>query len=173
MNAITSLDVSVEGTTWEQAIRSVNAWRGNALQCFAQSEATVSETLLALAAVPGRGDKVRLRRLVGQRFEDLCCAIGDAGPFAEEGEKAASALESFRQHEGLRPLLCHGIAKVTLDRQGHWLVVFKLLTFRGREPERSSMAIEQHDAAALLADLRGRSRKLGSALGSLRVVLKL
>ncbi len=168
MNAVTPIITPAADPRWEEAVQWVNAWRGRCVQCFAKAEGAVSETLLALAAVPGRGDAVRLRRLVGQRFEDLSSAIGGAGPFATEGGAAALALEAFRQHEPLRPVLCHGIGKVALDRQGQWLLLLKLVCFRGREPERTSMAIEQQEAAELLADLEARGRKLSSALGAMR-----
>ena len=85
MNAISSIDLPIEDLAWERAIAAVNAWRGNALQYFAQAEAAVSETLLAMAAVPEKGSAVRLRRLVGHRFEDLRAAVAGDGPFAAVG----------------------------------------------------------------------------------------
>lgn len=124
----------------------------------------MSEALLTLAAVEIRGSKVRLRRLVGQRFQDLHDALAPGGPFAAEGAAAASAPAGFRHHEPVRAVLCHGTAKISLDRQG----LLKLLAFKGRQAERSSLALEQHEAAALLKDLKSKGQKLGAALGSLR-----
>lgn len=109
------------GAAWDEAISSVNAWRGQAIQCFAQAEVAVSETLLALARHEGPGALVRLRRLVGQRFQDLHDTLAPEGPFSAEGTAASAALAAFRAHEDLRPALCHGVAKVALDRQGRWL----------------------------------------------------
>src|SRR5690606_36645858 len=113
---------------WEAAVGEVNSWRGQALQHFAVAETAASETLLLMASLPG-GANVRLRRLVGQRFEDLRLAIGSDGPFARQGVKAAEALEAFSRHETLRAYLCHGMAKVALDRHGHWIVILKVLAF--------------------------------------------
>lgn len=157
---------------WDRAIASVNAWRGHAIQCFAQTEAAVSETLLTLANIEGRGGSVRLRRLVGQRFQDLQDALTLEGPFAAEGAAAGAALAAFREHEAVRAALCHGIAKIALDRHGRWLVVFRTLAFRGRDEERSGVTYEQPEADAFLADLKARGQKLGSALGALRAALR-
>lgn len=168
MNAITPIDAAGAEAGWDKAIRSVNEWRGRSLHCFAQAEAAVSETLLALASAPDRGTRVKLRPLVGQRFEDLASAIGANGPFAAEGGKAALSLLAFRAHEALRPVLCHGTAKIALDRNGRWLILMKVLSFRGRKAERSSLALDQRDAAAKLAELDARTRHLVSALRSLR-----
>lgn len=135
---------------------------------FAQAEAAVSETLLLLAGIPAGGARVQLRRLVGQRFEDLRMAVSAEGPFGKQGPRAAAALAAFLQHESLRPILCHGTARVTVDRQGEWVAIFKLLAFRGREAERMSVVLEQREAEALLAALKLHTQKLASALQSLR-----
>lgn len=151
---------------WEAPTCAANAWRGQAIQIFAQAELAVSDTLEALAAVPVRGADVRLRRLVGQRFEDLGSAL--SGAFAAEGVKAAAALAQFRSHEELRPFLCHGVAKLALDRNGRWLIVLKLVAFQARGTQRTSRTVEQQDAEQLLAGLREDGRRLASALQSLR-----
>lgn len=156
---------------WEDAAFAANAWRGKAIQLFAQAELAVSEALELLAAFPGRGEKVRMRRLVGQRFEDLAGALAD--PFNEEGTRAAEALERFRQHEELRPLLCHGVAKLALDRNGRWLIVLKLVAFRGRATQHVSRTIEEQDADQLLTRIRDDCRRLTSALQSLRSRVRL
>jgi hypothetical protein len=171
MNALTSIRQSQSVEPWDRAVTAVNAWRGQAIHCFAQAEAEVSETLLALACGPGGGSKVRLRRLVGQRLEDLSCAVAPEGPFGEQGRKVAATLAAFREHESLRTFLCHGPAKITVDRQGQWVVILKVLAFRSRKAERSSMTLEERDAEALLADLRTASRHLTSALQSLRAAM--
>ena len=168
MNAITPVDLPHGDAAWERATEAVNAWRGGALHCLAQAELAVSETLLAMSAVPEKGSAVRLRRLVGQRFEDLRSAIASDGPFASEGVKAVAALTGFEKHQDLRPMLCHGLAKVALDRKGHWVVIFKVLVLGGREPERAAMALEQRDAEIRLEDLRRDSQRLASLLQSLR-----
>lgn len=168
MNAITPIETAIGDDAWEEAIRSVNEWRGHSLHCFAQAEAAVSETLLAMATVADRGAHVKLRRLIGQRFEDLSAAIGIDGPFVAEGNKAALALARFREHEALRPMLCHATIKVALDRYAQWVILMKVLSFRGRNANRGSLALDQREAADRLAELRARSQQLVSALQSLR-----
>jgi hypothetical protein len=124
---------------WEDAALAANAWRGHAIQIFARAEQAVSGAFEALASVPDRGASIRRRRLVGQRFEDLASAL--AGPFASEGAKAAAALLRFRGHESLRPFLCHGVAKLALDRNGRWLIVLRLIDFAcGRAIARSEQS---------------------------------
>jgi hypothetical protein len=168
MNAITPFDAAANEAAWEEATQSVNAWRGLCLQCFAQAETAVSETLLAMADLPDRGAGVKLRRLIGQRFEDLNSAIAAEGPFAAEGGKAVHVLAAIREHEALRPMICHGTAKVALDRHGQWIVLIRLLSFRGRRADRSSLALDQKEATNILAELKDRTRQLGSALQSVR-----
>jgi hypothetical protein len=168
MNAITPIETAIEGAAWDEAIRSVNEWRGQCLNCFAQAETAVSETLLAMAAVPDRGAGIRLRRLSGQRFEDLDSAIVAGGAFGVEGSKAAQALAAFREHEAFRPILCHGTAKIALDRHGQWLILLKVLSFRGRKAERTSLPLDQGEAKITLAGLKARTKQLQQALQSLR-----
>lgn len=151
---------------WESAARAANAWRGEAIQIFAQAELCVSETLEALAAVPERGNQVKLRRLVGQRFGDLTEAL--TATFAAEGAKAAAALEEFRRHEELRPYLSHGAGRLALERSGRWIVVLKVTVFRSGGTERGSRVIEQGEAERILGELRADCRALQAALQSLR-----
>jgi hypothetical protein len=168
MNALSPVQKSFDAAAFDLATNEVNAWRGQMIQCFSHAEAAVSETLLALASHPIGGVKVRLRRLVGQRFSDLADAIEANGPFAKQGTKAAAALAVFRHHEVLRTVLCHGMAKVALDRNGQWLVVLKVLAFRGRQPERNSVAYDKREAECVLAEIKAAGRDLSAALQSLR-----
>lgn len=166
MTVQTQIRACDDNRLWDDATFAANAWRGHAIQIFAQAEIAVTEALETLAAVPERGASVRLRRLVGQRFQDLEDAL--AGPFAGDAGKAADALGTFRQHEELRPLLCHGAAKLALDRQGKWLIILRLVAFRGRDAGRVSRALEQHEAEELLTKIRQDCHRLTSALQSLR-----
>jgi hypothetical protein len=168
MNAILPSDAAGSDRGWEDACRSVNAWRGRGLHCFAQAESAVSETLLVLAADAERGKKVKLRGLIGQRFEDLAAAVGANGPFGAEGSSTARALSAFREHEALRPFLGHGLVKIALDRHNQWVILIKLLSFRGGKAIRSSLALDQREGAALLTELKARTEALASALHSLR-----
>ena len=171
MNAITAIQPSEESVAWSRALRSANAWRGEAVQCFAQTEAAVSETLLALASFKERGAGVRLRHLVGQKFQDLHDALAVGGPFAAEGTHVLSPLAEFRKHEALRPALCHGVCHVSLDRSGCWVILFKLLIFKGHGFDRPTLAFDQRDAEALLVDLQACGQKLATRLNNLRAQL--
>ncbi|MBP2513846.1 hypothetical protein [Sphingomonas sp. PvP018] len=157
---------------WKAAIAAVNAWRGLALQSFASAEQSVSETLLLLSDLPERGTRIALRHLVGQRFQDLEDALSTGGPFGDEGAVALAAVTAFRRHEHLRTVLAHGVAKIALDRQGRWVVVMRVLTFRGRQAERAVRVFEQIEAEALCEEIRLTAQRLCSTLSNLRSVLR-
>ena len=140
------------------------------MQCFAKAEAAATETLLVLHRVEARGNEVRLRHLVGQRLSDLAAAIGPNGPFGADGETAYRALEEFRQHEGLRTLLGHGVAKVTLERSGKWIAIMRHLSIRASAEGRDIGVFEQSEADAVLSVLRKRSNKVCSTLGSIQTL---
>lgn len=157
---------------WKAAIASVNAWRGLVLQAFANAEQAVSETLLTLSSLPERGGRVALRHLVGQRFHDLADVLKDGGAFAVEGATATGAMTAFLEHEHLRTVFAHGVAKISLDRQGRWVVVIRVLTFRARQAERTVRVFEQIEAEALCNDVRLASQRLCSTLTNLRTALQ-
>ncbi|QNP45632.1 hypothetical protein H9L14_14070 [Sphingomonas sediminicola] len=161
MTAHTPIVVSGEPDVWHDTARDVNAWRGEAIQLFARAELSVSETLQMLRA----GGEGRLRRLVGQRFDDLAAALEKLG---KKGAKASNALARFRELEELRPFLCHGVAKTAIDRSGHWIAVLKLVDLRGGVADVLTRVIEERDAETLIQDLGQRTRELTSALQSVR-----
>jgi hypothetical protein len=153
---------------WEDAIAQANCWRGDCLQSFAQSEMAVTETLLVLNAVEERGNSVKLPHLIGQRFEALKLATGPDGAFANEGAKAHEAISAFLVREQLRAFLCHGIAKVVLERSGSWIAIFNLTTLRNQKCDRTQLVVTQVDANRMLQDIKQSGAKLGTALGNLR-----
>ena len=97
MNALSPFPaLKSDGPDWDAICQEVNAWRGACMHHFSVVEEAVTKTLLALSEAEGASSKVRLRHLIGQRFEDLELAIGPDGPFAEIGKTAARALAQFR-----------------------------------------------------------------------------
>lgn len=155
-------------TPWAVAANEINAWRGSCLQCFAQVEAAVTETLLCLSADTERGSAIRLRHLVGQKLDDLAVAIGAEGPFGVVGKAASVALAEFRVHEELRVHLGHDVAKVAIERSGKWLVVLRHLSIRARQSQRSTLVLEESDAMQVQAELKRKAQKLCAVLGNLR-----
>jgi hypothetical protein len=150
-------------------LAEVNAWRGACMHHFSQVEMAVTETLLALSAARPNDDRVKLRHLVGQRLEDLTVATAPDGPFGEVGKQLQDELLHFRrEHEAFRILLCHGVAKVAVDRQGSWLVVWRTLSFRGRQSDRTTTVMEKDQALAISDALKRDGTKLSSLLGQLR-----
>lgn len=165
------MQVAVPSTSelpWAQVTSEVNAWRGACLQCFARAEAAVTEALLFLRGAGQRGGAVQLRHLTGQRLEDIGLAIGPGGPFETEGSAAYEALTKFRTYEVLRAHLAHDVARIALERNGSWVVVFRHLSIRGRTAHRSTIALEQAEAGETLADLKRKTQQLDTALTNLR-----
>ncbi len=163
--------IADDAATWRAALNAVNAWRGKAVHCFASAEAAVSEALIGLSQVPERGAAVCLRLLIGQRFDDLAAAIGPQGPFAGEGGPAVAPLAAFRRHDNTRAAICHGVARVSLDRQGRWVIVMKLIALRTGSAERTSLALDQKDAEHLLSEVEADGQRLRMALVNLRARL--
>jgi hypothetical protein len=165
--ATPAIPVVPEEARWAAAAQSVNAWRGQLVQAFASTEAAVSEALLGLSSVPGRGDHVRLRHLIGPRFQDLADALDASGPFSAEGAVAASCLAAFRVYEPLRTVLGHGVFRIAIDRRDRWVVIAKVVTFRTKGAERTLQVFEQDDAERMAAEVRSLGQKVSSSLGNL------
>lgn len=153
---------------WSRVAAEVNGWRGACMQAFAQAEAAVTETLLFLSEAPGRGTDVRLRHLVGQRLDDLSRALGPDGGFSTEGATALEALTEFRLYEAFRVHLAHDVARIALERNGNWIVVFRHLSIIGRAAKRRTTAFEQEDALRTLDLLKRATQRLEATLGNLR-----
>jgi hypothetical protein len=157
------------GANWDAIFDEVNAWRGSCLHHFSAAEMAVTETLLALSKTAAEPEIVRLRPLLGQRFEDLAMAIRAGGPRDKIGQSARDELANYRdQQEAFRNLLCHGRLKVMVDRNNHWTLVIQTLAIRSRQPERSVTVITQKDASDRISDLKRDSQRLASTLGQLR-----
>jgi hypothetical protein len=177
MRLLVNMQVAVSNSSdelpWSRVAVEVNAWRGACIQSFAQAEAAVTEALLFLSGVSQRGKTVQLRHLIGQRLDDLAQAVGPGGGFAEEGGIAHDALTAFRIHEGLRAHLAHDVARIAVERNGTWVVVFRHLSIRSRNAERGTVAFEQADAAYVLSELKRKTQQLDAALGNLRRSIEL
>lgn len=149
--------------SWPEAIAKANAWRGRCINSFARAETAVSETLLIL----DDGSGVGLQHLIGQRFEAIEKALL-SGEYGSEHPKLPKVLAAFRQHDSLRPFLCHGVGKVTLDRAGEWQIVLRVLTFRMKEASRSVLVIDQREAATIADSLQKAEQRLSTELAKLR-----
>lgn len=156
-------------TDWDVVFAEVNAWRGACLHHFSAVEMAVTETLLSLSAVSMPAGAVRLRQLIGQRFEDLAAATGPDGIFAGPGKASFESLSQYRaEQESFRALLCHGAVKVTIDPSGQWTLVIRTLSIRSRQAERGLVVIERPEALVRLLRLKVEGQKLASVLGQLR-----
>lgn len=172
MNAISVIEPPTSDDPWMKGTRAAEQWRAMVIDSIAQAEAVVSETLLVLAAAPRRGASVKLHQLLGQRLDELEKALKLGGAFAAEGKAALPKLLAFRQYEDLRAALCHGVAKVTLDRKHNWVLAIRLLSLGQNGAKRSVMLFDQEEAAALLAEVRACGQQLACALGHVRAIVK-
>lgn len=136
---------------------------------FSQVEMAVTQTLISLSAAKRDGATLRLRHLIGQQYEDLEAALSSSGPFAKEGKSVYDFLSSYRdQHEAFRALLCHGTIRVSVERNGQWLLVVRSLSIRSRQAVYNEQIIEQSAAQERLAALKRDGHKLSTSLGNLR-----
>lgn len=173
MDAITTDALPPQQVTdWDVTVAEANAWRGACLHHCSAVESAVTETLLTLSASPSGGAHVQLRHLVGQRLEDLAAAIAPEGPFGEIGKAAYRELQLYRdKHAEFRKMLCHGVMKIAVERNGRWILVIKTLALRAGEAERHSLALDKGEAQKKLDALKLDGGKLNSLLGQLRKAL--
>ncbi|MDF7774400.1 hypothetical protein P1X14_04005 [Sphingomonas sp. AOB5] len=157
---------------FEVATERVNAWRGRCVDAFTRAETSVTECLDVLAQVEGRGGQVTLPHLVGQRLEALAATISAGGPFEAEAGNLLGTLERWRSHTDFRNMLCHGVCKITLDLQGRWTVVFRLVTFRSSHLSREALPLAEAEAEALCESVIRASHNLCSQIGQLKARLR-
>lgn len=157
---------------WKGIYADVNAWRGACLHSLSTVELSVTETLFALDKTKPKDTSIRLRHLVGQRYEDLAAVLNSSGRFGDEGDRAFLALSQYREkHETFRSQLCHGVVKVSIDQAGTWVLVIRTLAIRSRQEDRKVLVLDQAEAAEKLATLKRDGQILTSALGQLRRTL--
>ncbi|MFC3581636.1 hypothetical protein [Sphingomonas hylomeconis] len=168
MNAITSIGTLAANGPFDDACRRVNEWRGRCMHALSCAEDAVTKCLVVLAQVPDRGLTVRLQHLIGQRYDALCVAVAADGAFAHEGRAASVALQSMLTHATFRNEICHGVAKVAVDRSDRWVLVLRTTTLRANRMERSTLVVEEAEGAQQLIELIRASRDLCSKLGMLR-----
>ena len=154
---------------WETILKEVNAWRGECMHHFSAVEHAVTQTLLVLDGAKPSGSTIRLRHLIGQRFEDLGEALSPEGPLAEVSKTASRSLAHYReQHEAFRTQLCHGHITVSIVPNGSWLLVLRLLSIRGRQADHSLSVFEEAHALERLEELKRDGQKLAAVLGQVR-----
>ena len=159
MNATVQPPAAPEAAAFNVATAALNGWRGRCLAYLASAEAAVSEALIGFAE---RDPTTPLPHLVGQRYDALATILAARGD-----TDALGALRALRAHDSLRTALAHGVAKVTLDRNGEWLAVFTVIAFRSRRTERTILVIEEEQAARIAQQLGRERQRLIARLRSL------
>lgn len=146
-------------------------WRGECIQIFAELEQTVEDLLLALAAAPRRGCKVRTGEQVSCAFGHLEDLTAGSGAFANEGRAVSRSLQALKPDFEWRAHLTHGVLAVWEGKAKR-----RLLTLKHRAPGGGPLrmhALQWIEAIAMrdrlkdgVRDLKARSGSLKAALGS-------
>lgn len=129
---------------------------------FAAAERQITESLVALAA---EHPSIQLPHLVGQRFKALATACSQLGEVA-----ASTALVDWHVHDGLRAFLCHGVAKITLARDGSWQAIFHLAALKSGKLQRSVLIVDQAEAEQIAHSLHRDRQRLEARLKPLAAV---
>lgn len=137
---------------WVAANLEFNHWRGAALHCLTQAEDELTTVLRRLS-----GKKAPA--LVGARYNALLTLLRAD----QKHSKIVAALEGFAPQLELRIALCHGVAKLLLDRNGQWLV--RMRWQDPAKPDRTAeYVIDQEEAAAALIALQKEVQALSTQL---------
>ena len=167
--AMTSIRNDAKSTDlWAIATQKFSVWRNSGLQCFAQAEAAVTDTLLCLSADATRGKDINLRHLFGQRLLDLSSALGPGGAFENIGKSTLKALLAFQMETTLRPFLAHSVAKIAIERDGSWIVVMTHCSFKAKRAENHKLVLDELEAKLNLLVLTAKTQSLCSNLQNLR-----
>lgn len=156
---------------FDSACARLNEWRGHMVENFARSEQAVTETLALLNATSsivqdGKGTK--FPHLVGQRYDRLAALLSAPSQPSGHCKVALSALERFRTHDALRTMLCHGVAKIALDRAGQWVAVMTMVSFKASQTLIDRLTLEEDEAGVRLGQLIDDRRRVSAALGQVR-----
>lgn len=154
MNAPTGL---LTPDPFDAAAGAVNGWRGRCLASFTRAEHLVTEALISLAETDPTVD---LPHLVGERYASLLKALDRRSDAAD----AVAAIATFQRHDELRSFLCHGVARILLDRNHGWNVVFTLVVLRRQKAERHLLLVTAAHAEALALEVRRDQQRLEARL---------
>ena len=161
-------DDSKANDLWAIATQKFSVWRNTGIQCFAQAEAAVTDTLIYLSTDVARGTDINLRHLFGQRLLDLGSAIGPGGAFEEVGRPTLKSLLAFQMESTLRSFLTHSVAKIAIERDGSWIVIMTHSSFKAKRAENHKLVLDELEAKLNLSVLTAKTQSLCSNLQNLR-----
>lgn len=170
MNAPVQINRKAEDDLWADTYAAINRWRGACLHHFTQTEQAATDALIALKAIGGPG-VVPLRPLAGHRYLDLAMLLGPSGAFEGKSPEACKLLEAFRDQEGLRSDLAHGVASIALQQNGKWIAIFRRTSIRKNVPECTEQVYRQAAAEQRLKELKDLPGRLCTTLQTLRKAL--
>ncbi len=156
---------------FDAACARLNQWRGQMVENFARCEQAVTETLALLNATGATvqdAKGAKFPHLVGQRYDRLAALLSAPSQPSGHRKVALTALERFRTHDALRTMLCHGVAKVAVDRSGQWVALMTMVSFKASQTMTDKLTLEEDDAGARLEQLIDDRRRISTALGQVR-----
>jgi len=156
--------VAATDERWPRAARMADAFRGSFIDHHTRGETMIGEALLALQG-DDRKPAVALPHLAGQRLAELRKALDARKSACPHLPHVITVLDRFQRFETVRNMFCHGVATLTLDREGRWCQGYKLLRFRANAAERETLFLTEGDAATLLSELAAAVGRLPQALG--------
>ena len=171
MNAQTPIIAAGHLPDFDAACARLNQWRGQVIENFARCEQAVTETLAlinATGATVQDAKGAKFPHLVGQRYERLVALLSAPPEPSGHRKVALTALERFRTHDALRTMLCHGVAKVAIDRAGQWVAVMTMVSFKASQTVTDKLTFEEDEAAGRLEQLVIDRRRVLSSLGQVR-----
>jgi hypothetical protein len=153
---------------WADVDSQGNQWRLSVLDIFTGVETAVSETLLCMSKVTGRGQSVALPHFAGQRLEELQKHVAPEAAFAEEARGVGKAIALFSGLRDLRTSICHGQTTMLADRQGKWHLSIRTLIFKDGKAHRDCLVLDGDEAKQISKQLRAAAQSLCDLLANMR-----
>lgn len=153
---------------FDAACARLNQWRGQMVENFTRAEQAVTESLICLDTGTATVKGAKFPHLLGQRYDRLEALLSAPTPQTGHGKAAHAAIATFRTHDALRTMLCHGVTKLAVDRGGEWVALMSLVNFKGGQSTNDRLTLLETDAMALLSRVVDQRRRLTTMLGQVR-----
>jgi len=168
MKAPIKITETIALVDFDKACARLNQWRGQMVENFARCEQAVTETLSVLNAASIAVKGVKYPHLVGQRYDRLEALLTAAEPQTGHIRTARAAIAQFRTHDGLRAMLCHGVTKIALDREGNWVALLTLTNFKAGTTSTDRLTLLESEGELQLGRVIDDRHRVTAALGQIR-----
>lgn len=167
MNAHSSIEPP-KGDAHLVATDDVNRWRGRCINAFAAIERACIDTL-ELLITSGEIPPSRKEWMFKARVAAIRNALAkDGSDRAKKPRKVFSEIEDILN---LRNEIVHGLGRVSLERDGHWVWTYEYRASREGFPLEKGF-FEQAEAKEIEARLTSKTRSLVDTLRNFRSTLE-